>query len=101
MQIAITRYQIINIQADLDKMENDYQTDHSDLKKLTDQIEELTGKVEENGVKIDALGEKLEELSESIENLQESNRQWKINFQIVNRTFSRIRSSGCMTKSAK
>lgn len=82
-------------------MENDYQADHSDLTKLLEQIEELTEKVEENGEKIDALTESLEELSESIEGLQESNRQWKINFQIVNRTFSRIRSSGCMNKSAK
>lgn len=75
----------------------------SKLLQLQEKLEKTCLLVEENQQKISDLqaalaqvGDSMTSVEDDMARLKESNKLWKNNFAIVNRTFSQLRNSGCL-----
>lgn len=108
---VVAQHQIVNIQSQLNGMSAGHQFELKDilskLLQLQEKLEKTCLLVEENQQKISDLqaalaqiGDSMTSVEDDMARLKESNKLWKNNFVIVNRTFTQLRNSGCLWPSS-
>ncbi|CAL8078852.1 unnamed protein product [Orchesella dallaii] len=105
--VVITQHKVVSLEYEITSISSSHQVDIRkllyQLVAIANRVENISHLVEENREAIDALtatvtelDDELDQAIDQINHLNSMNQLWKQNFQIVNRTFTVLKNSGCL-----